>query len=121
MPHYAKIENGIVSKVIVADADFISSLEGTWIKTDPQTDGGIHYTKVTRQPSADQSKALRKNFASIGYTYNGGLDAFIPPKPYASWQLNTSTCRWQAPVEKPGDNYLWDETTGKWIEKDNVE
>lgn len=61
---------------------------------------------------------IRKNYAGIGYTYDAGRDAFIPPQPYPSWTLNESTCTWQAPVPMPADNkpYRWDEATLSWIE-----
>ena len=70
-------------------------------------------------PSPDQSKALRKNYAGIGYSYNETLDAFIPPKPYESWILNEQTCLWEPPIDYPNDgkDYLWDEPTSSWIER----
>jgi hypothetical protein len=61
---------------------------------------------------------LRKNYAGIGYSYDSGRDAFIPPKPYASWVLNENTCLWAAPVAMPTDDkmYRWDEPTTSWVE-----
>ena len=83
MAHYAKIKNGKVTKVIVAESDFINSFidgqPGKWIQTSYNTRGGVHYDPDTGLASSDQSKALRKNFAGIGYTYDLGKDAFIPP------------------------------------------
>ena len=105
MAHYAKIKNGKVTKVIVAESDFINSFidgqPGKWIQTSYNTRGGVHYDPDTGLASSDQSKALRKNFAGIGYTYDLGKDAFIPPKPHNSWTLNEETCLWQAPIAKP--------------------
>lgn len=122
MGHYAKVADGIVSKVIVADYDFISSYVdgeiGEWIKTSYNTRGGVHYDPETGQPSADQSKALRKNFAGAGFTYDRERDAFIPPKQFDSWVLNEDTCLWEPPVAHPSDGkvYEWNETTQTWDE-----
>jgi len=123
MGHYAKIENNIVTKVIVAKYDFIEYLTkkdgGQWIKTSYNTLGGIHYDPVTGNPSKDQSKALRKNYAGIGYYYDEKNDAFIPKKPYESWVLNKETFLWEAPIDKPNDEtpenlYTWNESSLKW-------
>jgi hypothetical protein len=121
MAHYAKVQNGLVTQVIVAEADFfenfIDSSPGEWIQTSYNTRGGVHYNPENHEPSADQSKALRKNYAGIGYTYDKVLDVFIPPKPYASWVLDEETCLWNAPVAKPEDDeyYKWDEEHLNWI------
>ena len=115
MAHYAKVNNGIVEQVIVAEADyfdtFIDNSPGEWIQTSYNTRGGVHYEPNTDTPSDDQSKALRKNYAGIGYTYDSDRDAFIPPKPYNSWTLNETTCWWEAPVAYPSDGelYSWNE------------
>lgn len=115
MGHYAKVQNGVVTRVIVAKADFfktfVDSSAGEWIKTSYNTRGGIHYNPDSNTPSDDQSKAIRKNYAGIGYSYDPLLDAFIPPKPYDSWTLDTNTCWWVAPVEYPDDGlyYEWNE------------
>lgn len=87
-------------------------------QTSYNTRGGVHYNPETGEPSADQSKALRKNYAGLGYTYDATRDAFIPPKPYASWVLNEDTCLWDAPVPYPtdGKRYTWDEATTSWVE-----
>lgn len=122
MAHYAKIENGIVVQVNVVEEDFfINNPErytGTWIQTSYNTRGGVHYVPNTNEPSADQSKALRKNFAGIGMIYDQTRDAFIPQKVYESWILNEETCLWEAPVPYPNDDkkYNWNETTQEWIE-----
>ena len=85
-------------------------------RTSYNTRGGVHYDPVTNQPSADQSKAFRKNYAGVGYTYDHSRDAFIPPKPYDSWVLNETSCLWEAPVEYPddGEMYAWNEDTTSW-------
>ena len=103
MAHFAKVENGIVTEVIVAEQDFIDSgLLGDpkeFIQTSYNTHGGIHYQpNVTPPtPSVDQSKALRGNFAGIGYTYDIVNDVFYAPKPTGpgDWVLNTSTWLWE--------------------------
>ena len=86
-------------------------------RTSYNTRGGIHYDPITNEPSADQSKAFRKNYAGIGYTYDETFDAFIPPKPYSSWLLNTASCLWEPPVPYPqnGKMYTWDETIQNWV------
>lgn len=120
MAHYAKVVDGIVTKVIVAEPEFFETFTddspGEWIQTSYNTKGGIHYQPNSDIPSADQTKALRKNFAGIGFTYDRNLDAFILPKPFASWILNESTGRWNAPVAAPDTEhvYLWNEETQSW-------
>jgi len=121
MGHYAKVQNGIVSQVIVAEAEFfdtfVDSSPGQWIQTSYNTRGGIHYQPNSNTPSDDQTKALRKNYAGIGFTYDTAKDAFIPPQPFTSWTLNETTCLWEAPVAYPDDGnmYTWDETTTSWV------
>lgn len=111
MGHFAKVLNGTVTQVIVADPDFftkfVDSSPGEWIQTSYNMAGGVHALGGT---------PLRKNFAGIGYSYDKTRDAFIPPKPFASWKLNESTCLWDAPVVYPSDgkNYTWDESTVSW-------
>jgi hypothetical protein len=120
MAHYAKVQDGLVTRVIVAEAEFFDTFvddsPGDWVQTSYNTHGGIHYNPETGEPSENQSKALRKNYAGIGYTYNRELDAFIPPKPFASWILDEETCLWNAPIAKPEGNYTWNEDTLSWIE-----
>lgn len=108
MSHFAKIENGMVTQVIVAEQDFIDTIDGEWVQTSYNTRGGQH----------PEGKPLRKNYAGIGYTYDSERDAFIPPKPFDSWVLNEDTCLWDAPVPMPEDGkvYTWDEETLSWIE-----
>lgn len=122
MAHFAKVVDGTVTQVIVAEPEFfetfVDSSPGEWIQTSYNTRGGVHYNAETGEPSADQSKALRKNYAGIGFTYDRQLDAFIPPKPYASWNLNETTGLWESPVAMPtdGKRYAWDEATTSWTE-----
>lgn len=117
MSHFAKVVNGIVETVIVAEQDFIDTLEGTWIQTSYNTRGGVHYNPVTGNPTEDQSKALRKNYAGIGYAYDSVNDAFIPPKPtdYPSFVLDPFSFTWVPPVSKPEGYYMWNETDQVWV------
>ncbi len=118
MAHFAKIQDGKVTKVIVAEPEFFDTFvddsPGQWLQTSYNTRGGIHYDPETGEP--DGGIALRKNFAGIGYDYNASLDAFIPPKPYDSWVLNEETCLWEPPTPYPddGEMYQWDESTTSW-------
>lgn len=113
MSHYAKVLNGIVQQVIVAEAEFfqtfVDTSPGEWIQTSYNTYGGQHKNGGT---------PLRKNYAGVGYTYDHTKDAFIPPKPFASWTLNEDTCLWDAPTSMPTDGklYEWDESTKSWVE-----
>lgn len=122
MAHFAKVVDGTVTQVIVAEPEFfetfVDSSPGEWIQTSYNTRGGVHYNPETGEPSADQTKALRKNYAGIGFTYDRTKDAFIPPRPYASWNLNETSCLWESPVAYPtdGNRYTWDEATTSWVE-----
>ena len=111
MAHYAKVLNGIVTQVIVADEEFLETYvdtsPGEYIQTSYNTFGGVH---------SDGGTPLRKNFAGIGYSYEASKDAFIPPKPFPSWVLNETTCLWQPPVAKPEGAYKWNETDEAWDE-----
>lgn len=123
MAHFAKVNiQMLVTQVIVAEQDYIDTLadKDFWIQTSYNTSGGKHYDPETGDESADQTKALRKNFAGIGYKYDVDRDAFIPPRPFASWSLDEDTCWWNSPVEMPtlteeeqaaGQYYMWDEDT----------
>jgi len=103
MAHYAKVENTLVTQVIVAEAElfdtFVDSSPGKWIQT-------------------SYNNSIRKNYAGVGYTYDKTRDAFIPPKPYTSWVLVEDTCQWTAPSDYPTDGkvYEWDEDTLAWVE-----
>lgn len=113
MAHFAKVQDGIVTQVIVAEPEFfdtfVDTSPGEWIQTSYNTRGGVH---------TYGGAPLRKNYAGIGFTYDRERDAFIPPKPFASWTLNEETCLWDAPVAYPGDGkrYTWDEATTSWVE-----
>jgi len=113
MAHFAKVTDGVVTQVIVAEPEFfqtfVDTSPGEWIQTSYNTHGGVH--KLGGTP-------LRKNYAGIGYTYDLVNDCFVPPKPYPSWTLNINTCLWQPPVAMPTDNkmYQWNETAQVWDE-----
>ena len=112
MGHFAKVVDGFVTQVIVAEPEFfdtfVDSSPGEWIQTSYNTHGGQH----------PEGRPLRKNYAGIGYYYDRKRDAFIPPKPFNSWVLNEDTCLWDAPVPYPDDGkrYKWDEDTISWVE-----
>ena len=124
MSHFAKLDdNNIVTFVTVGrqeddgkEAELTARTGDTYKQTSYNTRGGVHYDPETGEPSADQSKALRFNYAGIGYTYDEERDAFIAPKPFESWVLDEATCLWTAPVPYPEDGqaYVWDETAGEW-------
>jgi hypothetical protein len=120
MAHFAKVVSGTVTQVIVAEPEFfetfVDTSPGEWIQTSYNTRGGVHYQANSNDPSDDQSKALRKNYAGIGYTYDAQKDAFIPPKPFNSWVLDETSCLWEAPTPYPddGERYTWNETTTSW-------
>jgi hypothetical protein len=110
MAHFAELDaDNIVVRVLVVPNeqenrghDYLATdlgLGGTWVQT-------------------SYNATIRKNYAGIGYTFDSVRDAFIPPKPYASWVLNEETCNWDAPVARPEDDkmYSWDEATTSWIE-----
>jgi hypothetical protein len=121
--HYAKVKNGTVQRVIVADADYFVDLvdtePGAWVKTSYNTKGGVHYEPNTSIPSEDQSKALRKNFAGPEWTYDKNMDAFYAPQPFASWTLDEATCLWEAPTPRPDGDYAWNEETQTWDQIDD--
>jgi hypothetical protein len=122
MAHFAKVNNGVVVQVIVAEPEFfetfVDSSPGEWIQTSYNTRGGVHYQPDSNTPSEDQTKALRKNYAGIGYAYDREKDAFIPPQTFPSWVLNEDTCLWDTPTPMPqdGKRYVWDEPTISWLE-----
>lgn len=117
MAHFAQLdENNVVTQVIVVH------------NNDCQIDGeeneivGIVFCKSlfgqdTKWKQTSYNATIRKNYAGIGYTYDSERDAFIPPKPFASWILDEETCRWEAPVAYPtdGNSYAWNEDTTSWI------
>jgi hypothetical protein len=113
MSHFAKIENGLVTNVFVAEQEFIDGQEGTWIQTSYNTIGGKHYDQDGNE---DSRTPLRKNYAGVGHTYDPAKDAFYAPEPYPSWALNDTTCQWEPPVAHPNDGqrYEWNEETTAW-------
>ncbi len=124
MSHWAQLDNNNVVVQVIKGRQQSDGMEQvfsertgqTWKQTSYNTRGGIHYTDG--EPSEDQTKALRFNYAGIGFTYDADRDAFIPPKPYDSWVLDETTCLWVAPIDYPADGgeYTWDEETGDWVE-----
>jgi len=113
MAHYAKVNNGLVEQVIVAEAEFfdtfVDSSPGQWLQTSYNTLGGVH---------SDGGTPLRKNYAGVGSTYDATRDAFYAPQPYPSWTLNDTSCIWEAPTAYPDDgaSYAWNEDTTAWVE-----
>lgn len=128
MAHFAKLDkqNTVIFVTVGRDEDREEELTertgDVYKQTSYNTRGGVHYGS-DGQPSADQTKAFRKNYAGLGYKYDPVRDAFVPPRPYASWTLNDTTCLWQAPVAMPEDagtgdppkRYRWDEITTAWV------
>jgi len=124
MSHFAKVENGIVTQVIVAEQDVIDSgiFGHGWVQTSYNTRGNVHYGQ-DGQP--DGGIALNKNYAGVGYTWDG--TGFLAPQPYLSWTLNQDTYFWESPVPYPTDvgtpenpkEYSWDEATTSWAEVEN--
>ena len=112
MAHYAKVDQGRVIKVIVAEAEFfatfVDSSPGEWIQTSYNTRGGVHLNGGT---------PLRGNFAGIGHIYDKINDVFYEPQPYASWTLNQTTWTWESPTSIPNDekSYRWNESTTSWV------
>ena len=114
MAHFAKVENGVVTQVIVIEQDVLNTGNwgdpASWVQTSYNTQGGVH---------SQGGNPLRKNFAGVGFTYDSQRDAFIPPKSFASWVLNENTCLWDAPIAMPtdGKRYMWRESTTSWVEQ----
>ena len=117
MSHFAKVLDGKVIKVIVAEDSFFDTFvddsPGQWLKTSYNTKGNIHYGE-DGQP--DGGIALRGNYAGIGFSYDAVNDVFISPKPYQSWVINEKTWLWEAPMPYPNDGqlYWWNELTTSW-------
>ena len=112
MSHFAKVLDGIVTDVIVAEPEFIETYvdpnPGVWIQTSYNTHGNQH----------PEGRPLRGNYAGIGYTYDQENDVFYPPQPYPSWILNTNSWTWESPTPRPTDGkaYVWNESSENWIE-----
>ena len=126
MAHFAKVVNNVVTKVIVAEPEFFDTFvddsPGTWVQTSYNMRGGKYYDPATNTEASDQSVITgnaareRKNYAGIGYNYDG--TGFYPPQPFNSWTLNSTTYLWDAPITQPtltqaqidsGSYYTWDE------------
>jgi hypothetical protein len=116
LAHFARIENNLVTQVIVVENKDTSTPDGTEVESIGvalcQRLFGGNWVKTSYNGN------VRKNYAGVGFTYNAGLDAFVPPKPYASWVLNNDTAQWNAPTPMPTDDkkYSWDEATTSWVE-----
>jgi hypothetical protein len=113
MGHFAKVLDGKVLQVIVAEPEFfdtfVDSSPGTWLQTSYNTHGGVHTKGGT---------PLRANYAGIGYTYDSVNDVFYAPQPYPSWTISAPIWEWQPPVAMPTDGvYTWDETTQSWVQE----
>ena len=114
MAHFAKVVDGLVVQVIVAEQDFIDTLGADWIQTSYNTRGGIHYGQ---DGEPDGGTALRKNFAGVGYNYDATDDFFYSQQFFTSWILDRTTGVWEAPVSYPADGvHTWDEDTTSWVE-----
>ena len=113
LAHFARVQNGIVTNVIVIEKEVLDlghwGDPAEWVQTSYNTSGGKHLLGGT---------PLRKNYAGLGYSYDAVRDAFIPPSPFPSWVLDEETCLWNAPTAMPtnGKMYNWDEETTSWIE-----
>jgi hypothetical protein len=114
MAHFAQIENNLVTQVIVVDNNDVLDAQGN----ESESIGAQFCTDLLGGDWVQTSynSNIRKNYAGVGYTYNATIDAFIPQRPYNSWTLNESTCKWVPPVSFPtdGNMYDWDEDTQSW-------
>lgn len=121
MSHFAKVLDGKVVQVIVAEADFfdtfVDTSPGTWIQTSINTYGNVHYEPNIFPREKDNKPPLRANFAGIGFTYDSTNDVFYARQPFPSWTLNQNTWLWEAPVPQPNDGnvYYWQENTLSWV------
>lgn len=118
MAHFARVVNGRVTQVIVAEQEFVDAYDicenGKWIQTSYNTKGNVHYGQNNLP---DSGTPLRKNYAVVGGQYDKINDAFYSPQPFSSWELNTETYLWEAPKPVPNttDFFVWDEETQSWI------
>jgi len=117
MSHFAKVVDGKVVQVIVAEQEFfntfVDSSPGTWIQTSYNTRGNVHYGP---DGEPDGGQALRGNYAGINHIYDYVNDVFYPPRPFDSWIINTETWLWEPPIPRPDDDkmYVWEESTQSW-------
>jgi hypothetical protein len=121
MAHFAELDaNGIVLRVIVVDNKDTADASGV----EKEHIGAAFCERLFggtwKQTSYHGN--IRKNYAGAGYAFDAARDAFIPPKPFASWVLNEQTCQWEAPVPYPadGERYMWDEATGTWVKSEGA-
>ena len=124
MSHFAKVLDGVVITVNVAEEEFfktfVDTSPGEWIQTSYNTRGGVHYGQDGKP---DGGVALRGNYAGIGYIYDRTHDVFYPPQPYPSWTISAPTWTWTAPTPMPttelpaNEYYEWDEPTKTWVTK----
>jgi hypothetical protein len=120
MAHFAKVLDGKVIQVIVAEPEyfqtFVDETPGEWLQCSYNTKGGVHCLPDTTIPSDDQSKALRYNFPGVGYNYDAQADAFYAQQPFDSWSLNKETFIWEPPFDYPkdGNRYKWNEENQSW-------
>jgi hypothetical protein len=120
MAHFAKIDQfGYVAQVIVVDNKDTSDAGGV----EKESIGAAFCERLfggTWKQTSYNGK-FRKNYAGIGYKYDADRDAFVPPKPFASWLLDDFTCQWKAPTPMPTDGkmYSWDEATTSWVETES--
>jgi hypothetical protein len=122
MAHFAKIEDGVVTQVIVVDNKDCADASGV----EKEYIGAAFCERLLggTWKQTSYNGTFRKNYAGVGYTFDAARDAFIPPKPYNSWVLNEDTCLWESPVAMPADagtgeppkQYTWDEATTSWVE-----
>ncbi len=112
MSHFAKVENGLVTQVIVAEQDFIDSgaVGHGWVQTSYNTLGNQH----------PQGNPLRGNYAGIGFAYDEVNDVFVAPQPFGNWVLNTTSWLWEPPIAMPVDEYFhaWNQETTAWVQGD---
>ena len=131
MSHFAKIDkDNVVTQVIVAEQEHIDNIKLVSEAVDAKDEvldpeGEVIYPSVEAKEAVydnwvqtSYTASIRKNYAGIGYTYDESRDAFIPPKPFASWTLDEDSCQWEAPVAYPDDDkvYSWDEDSQAWVE-----
>jgi hypothetical protein len=119
MSHFAKVLDGKVTQVIVAEEEFfktfVDTSPGQWLQTSYNTRGGVHYGQ---DGNPDGGVALRGNYAGIGYAYDATHDVFYAPQPFPSWTLSQTAWLWEPPVAYPtdGKRYVWDEPIKNWVD-----
>ena len=114
MAHYAFLDDNNIVTEVITGIDETELIEGL----DTETWYGNFRGQVCKRTSYNRN--IRKNYASIGYTYDEAIDAFIPQKPFDSWILNEETANWEAPTPRPEGNFRWNEETLSWLEVEEV-